>query len=79
MKVDWRQRWLAIPYNGATVWIQGISPTGADSAEELLVQLFHLSDLSSQPEPQLPPAISQLLTEFPYVVNPPGVASKTRL
>lgn len=71
MKVDWSQRWLAIPYNGATVRIQGVLPSGTDSPDELLVQLFSLSEPTSQSDTLLPSAISQLLTEFPTVVTPP--------
>lgn len=71
MKADWRQRWLTIPYNGVTVHLHGIAPTPPDSADELLVQIFSVTVDPSTQSSDLPPAISQLLSEFPEVVFPP--------
>jgi hypothetical protein len=69
MKVDWSQRWLLIPYKGASVKLQGIIPDDQDSPVDLLVQIVSTSD--AQEEAQLHPAITALLNEFPSVTSPP--------
>lgn len=73
MKVDWHQHWLAIPYRGKTVVLRGLSaPDDAEKNTQLLVQLFSVSTTETQPNTELPLAISTLLTEFPEVFTPPA-------
>ena len=47
-------------------------------ADELLVQLFSVSEQSAQTDITLPPTIVQLLSEFPSVVTPPSELSPKR-
>jgi hypothetical protein len=69
MKVDWSQRWLLIPYKGASMKLQGIIPDDQDNPVDLLVQIVSTSD--AQEEAQLHPPITTLLNEFPSVTSPP--------
>jgi hypothetical protein len=71
MKVDWLRRWLVIPYKNSTIRLQGISPSAITTDDELLVQVFSIAAESSNTQTLLPPAISELLQEFPIVVSPP--------
>lgn len=73
MKVDWRQRWLAIPYHGITIHLQGISSSAQPGiAEDLVVQLCGIPPVSSDQCSDTPPAIQQLLSEFQTVTTPPS-------
>jgi hypothetical protein len=71
MKVDWKNHWLAIPYHGATVRLQGLSSSGSDSDAELLVQVFGLSSVHHECSNDIPSDIQQLLSEFPQLTKPP--------
>lgn len=46
MKVDWRQRWLAIPYHGVIVRLQGISSVDQNISDDLVIQLCGLTTIS---------------------------------
>jgi len=78
MKVDWLHRWLVIPYKGTTIRLQGNLPLGVTVDDELLVQLFSVTQQPTIAKVQLPQAISVLLDEFPLVVCPPDQLSPKR-
>jgi hypothetical protein len=63
MQVDWRQKWLAVPYNGKTRVLQGLS---SSSPQQLLlhIELVTASSSASKPLAAIHPAVQPLLTEF---------------
>lgn len=74
MKVDWKFKWLSIPFKGSQVFLQGIVE---DNYPELLVHISefcHISSAASQQElnsDQLPAPIAALLKEFDVLFVPP--------
>lgn len=59
MKVDWRSRWMSIPYGRQHVVLQGEL---SDDSQPALCQLLHISsDSSSDEQPMHPPEIQSLL------------------
>lgn len=71
MKIDWRQRWLTIPYQGRSISLHDVSAQGSDSHPELLVQISCVQDEPKQKDRQISPAIIQLLSEFSEITKPP--------
>jgi hypothetical protein len=71
MKVDWQHHRLTIPYKGKSVLLQGISDMDSSTESELLLQVFSISDSEPQTKPELTPAITALLNEFPELITPP--------
>lgn len=71
MQVHWQQKWIAIPYNGAQVMLFGdVLDLPVGSVVKLsLIQLA--SDASCSNESELPPELSELLTEFSTLFQPP--------
>ena len=69
MQVDWKHKWLKIPYDNSFRVLQG-------DLQELppgtFIQVSHVAATSSvPPADNLPPEISQLLQEFISVFDPP--------
>lgn len=76
MKINWRQQWLSIPYQGTTIRLHASPTHDSVASEELLVQVYSLTVTESVVD--IPPAISQLLTEFQAVVTPPSAMPPKR-
>jgi len=70
MKIHWGHKWMAIPYQGHTILLQGIN---ADNPDELVIQLLsvQLQGSSLEPKSQLPAEIADLLVEFQVVFSVP--------
>jgi hypothetical protein len=73
MEVHWQAKWLSIPYNGATIVLQGLA---ADSDTELVVQILAFNVTDSEAAVQqfpadIPEDIAALLAEFPSVFEVP--------
>lgn len=68
MKVHWLHKWLSIPYNGTTIFLQGevhVCP------EELLVHICSVSVTSSNsPLVDLPPEVDILLSDYAAIFAP---------
>jgi hypothetical protein len=67
MQVHWKHKWLAIPYNGATAILQGITPV---ISEELIVHICHIEQLSASVDLAVSPEVSVILDEFAVVFEP---------
>jgi hypothetical protein len=67
MQVHWKHKWLAIPYNGATTILQGITPV---ISEELIVHICHIEQLSASVDLAVSPEVSVILDEFAVVFEP---------
>lgn len=70
MKVDWCQKWLAIPYQGSYIRLHDIPNQESDNQDELLVQICSMTVSQEVEATGIPPAIQQLLLEFPEVTTP---------
>lgn len=75
MQVDWKHKWLKIPYANSFRVLQG-------DLQELppgtLIQVSHITTEGSVPQADsLPSEISQLLEEFHSVFEPPQRLSST--
>lgn len=66
MKVHWKQKWMAVPYQGATAIIQGIRPAFHD---ELLVHVCSSMDGAGLTS-ELDPAVAAILGDFDVVFQP---------
>jgi hypothetical protein len=68
MQVHWKSKWMAIPYNGSTAILQGITPSIPD---EVLVHVCNVIQSDAPPggSPVLP-GVSLLLEEFVVVFEP---------
>ena len=69
MQIHWEHKWLAIPYNGSWIVLQGLDAVSPDS---VYLQLFSAEDLESasvSPEP-LPPQIQHLVDSFATLFEP---------
>lgn len=61
MKVDWRDKWMKIPYGRDHIVLRGPLK---DSEQSALTQLCHIaSSVSSSDIADVPPAVQQLLDE----------------
>ncbi|CAO2192037.1 unnamed protein product [Urochloa humidicola] len=69
MKVHWKLKWMAIPYQGSTVILQGLLPA---VPEQLLAQVCSISPSEELVpiHPEVPPAIAALLDEFKPIFAP---------
>lgn len=69
MKVHWKAKWMCIPYEGSTVFLQGITPPVTD---ELVIQVCSLSPVSQVDAvtSNIHPEVSALLSEFAAVFAP---------
>jgi hypothetical protein len=69
MKVHWRSKWMAIPYQGSTVVLQGFTH---DDPEEIVVQVRMISygQKEKSVAPDLPPEIADVLSDFKSVFAP---------
>lgn len=72
MKINWRHRWLATPYQGTIVKLYGSPRDSVTCSEDLLIQLCTVSDTPLSVDSSIHPAIAQLLSEFPSVTAPPS-------
>lgn len=70
MKVDWRQRWLVVPYNGTTVRLHDSSVPPGEEVTQFLIQFCSISVPDSQHSTTQLPAISAILDDFPEVLSP---------
>lgn len=76
MKVDWKHKWLCIPYKGSSVLLQGIS---SDSDTALVIQILLEQLQAHSVEPlELPSEISILLQEFHEIFATPSELPPTR-
>jgi hypothetical protein len=70
MKVHWKHKWMPIPYNGSTAFLQGVLPS---LPEEMVVHVCLLQDVvSSVDTTKLPPEIAIVLDEFAMVFEAPS-------
>ncbi|CAN6249028.1 unnamed protein product [Urochloa humidicola] len=70
MKVHWLHKWMAIPYKGSTIILQGMLPA---HEEELLIQICSVSSkFGVYGDSELPPEISDLLVDFEVVFSSPS-------
>lgn len=67
MKVHWKHKWMAIPYNGATNVIQGIVPI---PAEDLVFHVCAISEVKPEKEGSVHPDIEVFLHDFVVVFQP---------
>lgn len=69
MKVHWQSKWMVIPYNGSTAFLQGIT---SPSPDVVVVQVCSLAALSQDATSlqSLPPEIAAVLSEFEGVFAP---------
>lgn len=70
MKVDWRHKWMSIPYGQSSVVLQGLLP---DSIQTLVLQLCHIVASSHSTEPsEIPEVVQQLIEEFSDLFQDPS-------
>ena len=67
MKIHWQQKWLALPYNGSTTFIQGDPQPLTD---DIVVHLCCLVDSSHTAVCAQYPALASLLEEFDFLFAP---------
>lgn len=67
MKVHWKHKWMMVPYQGDTAFLQGILP---GLLEELVVHVCSVIAQSQTLDRTLPEEISQLLDEFATIFQP---------
>lgn len=70
MQIHWEHKWVAIPYKGEWVLLQGVD---AVQPESLCLQLFaaDANSLPSDPPAPLPPPIQHLVDSFATLFEPP--------
>ena len=69
-EVHWKAKWLSLPYNGTTVFLQGLT---ASSDEDMVFQIVAVENTDTPgAEAALPPKISALLAEFAAVFTVPS-------
>lgn len=71
MHIDWQHKWIAIPYHGQSAMLLGdVSELPVGSVVQLsLIQPS--SEASCSKDVELPPALSELLSEFESLFQPP--------
>jgi hypothetical protein len=70
MEVHWKAKWLSLPYNGRTVFLQGLT---ASSDEDMIFQIMAMEDTcTAEADATFPPEISALLKEFEAVFTVPS-------
>uniref|UniRef100_A0A0A9BU64 Uncharacterized protein n=1 Tax=Arundo donax TaxID=35708 RepID=A0A0A9BU64_ARUDO len=70
MKVHWKHKWMSIPYQGGTTFLQGLISELPKGSVLEVVQLMALSGSDSEQQPLLP-EIQQLIDDFADVFEPP--------
>jgi hypothetical protein len=70
MQVDWRQKWLDVPYAGAVHVLQGLAPS---SPQHVLLHIDSLltGDSTDTLKPEVPQAVQPFLQEFQDLFQPP--------
>lgn len=69
MKVDWRNKWMKIPYGHGHIVLRGLLP---DSEQTSIPQLCHIaSSASSTVSSVVPPAVQHLIDEFADLFKEP--------
>lgn len=64
MKVHWADKWMAIPYQGSTVFLQGICN---HEPSIMMLQVFSMAQESVVDKVELPQPVALLLEEFAYI------------
>jgi hypothetical protein len=67
MKVHWKHKWLALPYQGATAILQGITLA---IPEEIIVHICSIVDPTPLPADSVRPEVAVILEEFAMVFQP---------
>jgi hypothetical protein len=82
MTVDWKHKWLSIPYAGSTVILQGCTPLVPVGT---VLEIHHLPTASTTPaqlysveDLQLPDSVMRLLRSFHDVFQPPSTLPPAR-
>lgn len=71
MKVHWKEKWLAIPYQGSTVVLQGmVNGYNQDLLVQLSVASADAPSVVANGVPDIHPDISLILQEFSHVFAP---------
>jgi hypothetical protein len=69
MKVDWRDKWMQIPYGLDHISLRGLLP---DSGQSALTQLCHItSSVCADESADVPLAVQQLIDEFTDLFQEP--------
>jgi transposase InsO family protein len=69
MKVDWKHKWMVVPYKGGSAILQGICPGESD---ELLIHITAAPAVHESDNGQLKhPAVTALLEQFKHVFSAP--------
>jgi len=76
MKVDWKQKWLLIPYQGSTALLQGIQSSIPEFSVVKICVVLLVDGKAVQLE--VPPNLHALLEEFSAVFQPPLGLPPTR-
>jgi hypothetical protein len=69
MQVHWKLKWMAIPYNGSTELLQGITPSWP---HDMVVHVCSISPSSDESKPEIHPDVAVILEEFAMVFEPPS-------
>lgn len=70
MKVNWRSKWMAIPYGARSVLLQGLHSSETDCSA---IQFFSISSATeSASPPPIIPEVQALLTEFSNLFAEPS-------
>lgn len=69
MEVHWRQKWMVIPYNGATAVLYGIMPQLIEGTIILVCSLEIVA--SDEVVVSVPPEIQQLIEEYVVLFEVP--------
>jgi hypothetical protein len=67
MQVHWKHKWLALPYQGATAILQGITLA---IPEEIIVHICSIVDPTPLPADSVRPEVAVILEEFAMVFQP---------
>jgi hypothetical protein len=82
MTVDWKHKWLSIPYAGSTVILEGCNPLVPVGTVLEIQRLLPVStdpaQLHSVEDLQLPEAVMRLLRSFQDVFQPPSALPPTQ-
>lgn len=70
MQVDWRQKWLAVPYAGAVHVLQGLAPSSPQHVSLHIDSLLTV-DSDDTLKPEVPQVVQPLLQEFQDLFQPP--------
>jgi hypothetical protein len=68
MKVHWKHKWLSIPYNGSTSFLQGIVP---HLPEEIVVHVCAIIETDQNSASEIHPAVAAVLDDFALLFQSP--------